>query len=56
MPQPATHYWVSKIALANPADASFQRFFEEYRNYIALGTSAPDLFLLPFNAYGTYDM
>lgn len=47
MPQPATHYWVSKIALANAADDSFKHFFENYKNYIALGTSAPDLFYFP---------
>lgn len=47
MPQPATHYWVTKIALADSDKSVFKDFFNEYKNYIALGTSAPDLFYFP---------
>lgn len=47
MPQPATHYWVSKISLFDSDNNKFKDFFTKYKNYIALGTSAPDLFYFP---------
>ena len=47
MPQPATHYWVTKIAIADSDNPTFKDFFNKYKNYIALGTSAPDLFYFP---------